>query len=126
MGADLCLFWLEQWLAPGMIRPRNRATVLLRESSCLLTFPLRSLEQRLAGCGWGLDRRNGLSCSSTPLACPQHGSFLRGQYRSHNENLSKGGVFEMEMVMFRTLAAETGVDMLDDATIEAQTTRRNQ
>ena len=32
----------------------------------------------------------------------------------------------MEIVMFRTLAAETGVDMLDDATIEAQTTRRNQ
>ena len=44
----------------------------------------------------------------------------KGQYRLNKEDVSKGSVFEGDVVMLRPFATEPSTDVFDDATIEAQ------
>ena len=51
---------------------------------------------------------------------------LKGQYRLNKKDVSKGSAFESEVVMLRPFATETGTDVFDDTTIEAQASGSHQ
>src|SRR5881398_2521909 len=49
-----------------------------------------------------------------------------GQYRLNKQDISKGSVFEGEIVMLGTFATKASTDVFDDATIETQPPGSNQ